>query len=211
MFGLQKELTTGPGAAQTAPRRILPVIVIAQLAGASLWFAGNAAMPDLQQRAGLPAEALGSMTIAVQFGFIAGTLVFAFLALADRYSPRRVFCISALLGAAFNAAACFAGTQLAALLLLRFLTGFFLAGIYPVGMKIASGWFDRDLGRALGFLVGALVLGTAAPHLIGHNLPWEGVMLSVSAIAALGGLVMYSLVPDGPYLRAGAGFDPTAF
>jgi MFS family permease len=197
-----------------APRRILPVIVVAQFAGGSLWFAGNAVMPDLQRRAGLPLEALGDMTTAVQFGFITGTLVFAFFGTADRYSPRRIFLACALLGAAFNASAYLVGASLWPLLLLRFATGFFLAGIYPVGMKIASGWFDRDLGKALGFLVGALVLGTAFPHLIralGHNLPWEGVMLSVSAIAALGGLLMYALVPDGPYLRAGARFDPTAF
>lgn len=200
-----------PEAVQAVPRRILPVIVASQFAGTSLWFAGNAAMPDLQRRMGLPADALGSMTTAVQLGFIAGTLVFAFLALADRFSPRRVFFVSALLGAAFNAAACFAGAQLAPLLLLRFLTGFFLAGIYPVGMKIAAGWFDRDLGQALGLLVGALVLGTAAPHLIGHTLPWEGVILSASAIATCGGLLMYWLVPDGPYLRAAARFEPTAF
>lgn len=208
---------TSPGArskngdsVKPVPRHILPVIVAAQFAGTSLWFAGNAVMPDLQRRAGLPVEALGDMTTAVQLGFIAGTLVFAFLALADRYSPRRIFLFSALLGAACNAAAYLAGPQLGPLLLLRFATGFFLAGIYPVGMKIASGWFDRDLGRALGFLVGALVLGTATPHLIGHNLPWEGVMLCVSAIAACGGLLMYALVPDGPHLRAGARFDPAA-
>ena len=200
-----------PGTVQAVPRRILPVIVAAQFAGASLWFAGNAALPDLQRRVGLPAEALGSMTTAVQLGFIAGTLVFAFFALADRYSPRRVFLASALLGAAFNATAVLAGAHLGSLLLLRFLTGFFLAGIYPVGMKIASGWFDRDLGQALGFLVGALVLGTATPHLIGHKLPWEGIMLSASVIATFGGLLMYWLVPDGPHLRPGARFDPTAF
>ena len=167
-------------------------------------------MPDLQRRTGLPVEALGSVTTAVQFGFIVGTLAFAFFALTDHYSPRRIFLVSALLGSIFNAAVCLAGAQFGPLLLLRFLTGFFLAGIYPVGMKIASGWFDRDLGQALGFLVGALALGTATPHLIGHKLPWQGVMLSVSLIATLGGLAMYWLVPDGPYLRAGARFDPMA-
>jgi predicted MFS family arabinose efflux permease len=192
------------------PRRILPAIVAAQLAGTSLWFAGNAIMPDLQRRAGLGIEAIGDMTTAVQLGFIAGTLVFSFFALVDRFSPRRIFLASALLGAACNAATYFAGGHLWPLLLLRFATGFFLAGIYPVGMKIASGWFDRDLGQALGFLVGALVLGTATPHLLGHDLPWESVMLIVSALTALGGLVMYWLVPDGPYLRAGAGFAPIA-
>ncbi|MDX2157160.1 MAG: MFS transporter [Hyphomicrobiaceae bacterium] len=196
------------------PRRILPVIVASQFAGTSLWFAGNAVLPDLQRRAGLPAEALGDITTAVQLGFITGTLVFAFLAIADRFSPRRIFLACALLGAGFNAATYLADASLWPLLLLRFATGFFLAGIYPVGMKIASGWFDRDLGKALGFLVGALVLGTALPHLIraiGHELPWEGVMLSVSAIAALGGVLMYAIVPDGPHLRAGARFDPSAF
>jgi MFS family permease len=201
-------------AATPAPRRILPVIVIAQFAGGSLWFAGNAVMPDLQRRGGLPVEALGDMTTAVQLGFIIGTLCFAFFAIADRHSPRRIFLVCALLGAAFNAATYLVGPNLWPLLLLRFTAGFFLAGIYPVGMKIASGWFDRDLGKALGFLVGALVLGTALPHLIralGHDLPWEWVMLSVSAIAASGGLLMYAFVPDGPHLRPAARFDPTAF
>ncbi len=192
-------MAVGPTIMKPVPRRILPAIVAAQLAGTSLWFAGNAIMPDLQRRAGLGIEAIGDMTTAVQLGFIAGTLVFSFFALVDRFSPRTIFLASALLGAACNAATYFAGGHLWPLLLLRFATGFFLAGIYPVGMKIASGWFDRDLGQALGFLVGALVLGTATPHLLGHDLPWESVMLFVSALAALGGLVMYWLVPDGPY------------
>ena len=97
------------------------------------------------------------------------------------------------------------------LLALRFLTGFFLAGIYPVGMKIATGWYRSDLGNALGFLVGALVLGTAFPHLLkglGQALPWEAVMVAVSALAACGGLLMFVLVADGPHLAKGARFDP---
>jgi len=203
----------GLPAAKAVPRRILPVIAISQFAGTSLWFAGNAVMPDLQRRAGFSPEALGDMTSAVQLGFIAGTLVFALLSVADRYSPRKVFLVSALLGAAFNAATFFAGTSLWSLLLLRFATGFFLAGIYPVGMKIASSWFDRDLGRALGFLVGALVLGTALPHLIralGTELRWESIMLAVSAVAVLGGGLMYWLVPDGPFLKQGARLDLTS-
>lgn len=203
----------GPRVAKAVPRRILPVIALSQFAGTSLWFAGNAVMPDLQKRAGLPPEALGDMTAAVQLGFIAGTLVFAVLSIADRYSPRNVFLMSALLGAGINAATYVAGSSLLPLLLLRFATGFFLAGVYPVGMKIAASWFDRDLGKALGFLVGALVLGTALPHLIrglGTDLHWDSIMLSVSAVAALGGGLMFWLVPDGPFLRPGARFDPTA-
>src|SRR5688572_32591424 len=188
------------------PARILPVIVVSQLAGTSLWFAGNAVLPDLQARFDWPAATLGHMTSAVQLGFIAGTLVFALLAVSDRYSPRATFLACALLGAACNASAVLAGEHMALLLGTRFATGFFLAGIYPVGMKIASGWYRHDLGKALGLLVGAVVVGTALPHLIrglGQSLPWQTVMLSVSAIAALGGLLMYWLVPDGPFLSAG--------
>src|SRR5262245_12792800 len=193
------------------PFRILPVIVLSQLAGGSLWFAGNAVLPDLQSRLGLPDSVLGHMTSAVQLGFIAGTLVFAFLAVSDRYSPRATFLACALLGAACNASSYFLGGEISLLLLARFATGFFLAGIYPVGMKIASGWYRHDLGKALGFLVGALVVGTALPHLVrgfGQALAWETVILSVSAIVALGGVLMYMLVPDGPFLAASAKFSP---
>jgi MFS family permease len=195
------------------PARILPVIIFSQFAGTSLWFAGNAVLADLQRQWGLPGDALGYVTSAVQLGFVAGTLAFAFFAISDRYSPRKVFLLCALLGAFFNAAVYFAPHGLAPLLVLRFATGFFLAGIYPVGMKIAAGWYQRDLGNAIGFLVGALVLGTAFPHLLkamGHALPWETVTLIVSATAVVGGLLMWWLVPDGPYLAKGAKFDPRA-
>jgi MFS family permease len=149
----------------------------------------------------------------VQLGFIAGTLAFAFFAVSDRFSPRLVYLLCALAGAAANAALLAADGSLGALLALRFATGFFLAGIYPVGMKIASGWYQRDLGNALGFLVGALVAGTAFPHLLrglGQALPWPHVLLGASGVAALGGLSMYALVPDGPHLARGARFDPRA-
>ncbi|HEY5636321.1 MAG TPA: MFS transporter [Burkholderiales bacterium] len=193
-------------------RRILPAIVAAQFAGTSLWFAGNAVLPDLQRDWGLHASALGTLTSAVQLGFIAGTLVFAFLALADRFSPRRVYLAASLAGAGVNLLAT-AASGLELLVVLRFLAGFTLAGIYPVGMKIASGWYREGLGRAMGYLVGALVVGTALPHLIkalGGALPWQAVMASVSLVAAAGGCLMYLAVPDGPYLGPSARFDPRA-
>ena len=102
---------------------------------------------------------------------------------------------------------------LSGLLLYRFLTGFFLAGIYPVGMKIAADWFAGQLGKALGLLVGALVLGTALPHLIrslGAELDWSVVILSVSGLATFGGLVLCFLVPDGPHRKKGTQFNPKA-
>ncbi|MGE0559539.1 MAG: MFS transporter, partial [Burkholderiales bacterium] len=195
------------------PAHILPVIVASQFAGTSLWFAGNAVLGDLQRTWGLAPEALGYVTSAVQLGFISGTLVFAFLALADRVSPRLVFLLCALAGAAANLGVLAADGGLAPLLACRFATGFFLAGIYPVGMKIASGWYRSGLGNALGFLVGALVLGTAFPHLLkalGQAWPWQQVLGGVSLIAAAGGVLMYTLVPDGPNLAKGATFDPRA-
>ena len=195
------------------PARILPVIVASQFAGTSLWFAGNAVLGDLQQAWGLAPDALGYVTSAVQLGFICGTLVFAFLAVADRYSPRLVFLLCSLAGAAANLGVLAADGGLTTLLAYRFATGFFLAGIYPVGMKIAAGWYRTGLGNALGFLVGALVLGTAFPHLLkalGQSWPWEWVLAGVSLIAASGGLLMYLLVPDGPNLGKGSKFDPRA-
>ena len=194
------------------PGHVLPVIVASQFAGTSLWFAGNAVLGDLQRQRGLAASAIGDVTSAVQFGFISGTLVFAFLAVSDRFSPRLVFLACSLLGALANLVVLVAGGGLELLLACRFLTGFFLAGIYPVGMKIASGWYRSGLGNALGFLVGALVLGTAFPHLLkalGQAWPWQAVLLGVSALAATGGLLML-LVPDGPYLTKGSKFDPKA-
>ena len=195
------------------PDRILPAIVASQFAGTSLWFAGNAVLGDLQREWGLGAEVVGHATSAVQLGFILGTLVFAFFALSDRVSPRALFLACSLLGAVANLGVVAVQGGLGVLLASRFATGFFLAGIYPVGMKIASGWFQRDLGNALGFLVGALVLGTAFPHLLkglGQAWPWQGVIVAVSGVAVLGGALMYLLVPDGPYLGRGAPFDPRA-
>jgi predicted MFS family arabinose efflux permease len=199
--------------AHSVPRRILPAIVLSQLAGTSLWFAVNAVMPELQRDWQLPASAVGSLTSAVQGGFIAGTLVFALLTIADRFSPRQVFLLCALAGAACNAAGALLDRQYEPLLALRFATGFFLAGIYPVGMKIAAGWYTHGLGAALGLLVGALVLGTAAPHglrALGAQWPWQTVMWSVSAIAAAGGALMVLLVPDSPSMPRAARIRPQA-
>jgi len=200
-------------AASGRPPWILPVIVLSQFAGTSLWFAGNAVLGELEREWGLPPDAVGYVTSAVQFGFICGTLVFAFFTIADRHSPRIVFFVCSLLGAVANLGTFLAEPGLAGLLVSRFLTGFFLAGIYPVGMKIAAGWYQRGLGSAIGFLVGALVVGTAFPHLLkglGTAVSWQAVTLGVCVTAALGGFAMLRFVPDGPYLARGAAFDPAA-
>jgi len=196
------------------PKRILPIIVISQFCCTSLWFAGNGVMGDLVLNFNLDASALGHLTSAVQFGFISGTLVFALLTIADRFSPSKVFFVSALLGAFCNAFMVIEHNSFLSLLILRFFTGFFLAGIYPVGMKIAADYYDKGLGKSLGFLVGALVLGTAFPHLLKdvlHSISWTYVLLTTTSLAILGGLVMKLFVPDGPFRKSGKGLDFSAF
>ena len=185
--------------ATPTPARVLPVIVLAQLAGTSPWFAVNAVMPELQRDFGWAAADVGTLTSAVQLGFIAGTLVFALLAIADRFSARRVFLLCSLAGAACTLAGVWSAGSFDTLLCWRALTGFFLAGIYPVGMKIAALWFPRGLGAALGWLVGALVLGSASAHALraaGAMLPWQSVFFGVAAAAALAGLLLQMAVPD---------------
>ena len=189
----------------TAPKRILPTLVLAQFAGTSLWFAVNAVMPDLQQQMGWPASAVGRLTSALQLGFIVGTLVFALLAIADRFSARRVFLFCALAGALCTLGALMRIASFTELLLWRAATGFFLAGIYPVGMKIASQWFPEGLGVALGWLVGALVLGSASAHgirALSVELPWATVMMSVALLAAAGGLILFMAIPEPPSYTA---------
>jgi MFS family permease len=195
------------------PWYILPVIIFAQFAGTSLWFAGNAVLPDLQKAFNLAPESLGAITSSVQFGFIIGTLLFAFFLIADRFSPSKVFFICALLGALFNVSIYFFAEGFSTILVLRFLTGLCLAGIYPVGMKISADWFEKGLGKALGYLVGALVLGTAFPHLVRASLgdlPWSYVLMTVSGLSVLGGIAILFLVPDGPFRRKSRQFDPRA-
>lgn len=191
-------------------KKILLIIVLAQFCCTSVWFAGNAVMADLQLNFGLSTDALGYLTSSVQAGFIIGTLVFALLTLADRFSPSKVFAVSAVIAAALNAAILLADGQLIILLVCRFITGFALAGIYPVGMKIAADYHDKGLGKALGFLVGALVLGTAFPHLVktvSNSLSWTTVIYVTSGLALLGGISVFALVPDGPFRKAGTQLD----
>ncbi len=193
---------------------ILPIIIISQFCCTSLWFAGNGVMGDLIINYHLNENALGYLTSVVQFGFISGTLMFAILTIADRFSPSKVFFTSAILGALFNLGVIWQGNGLISILVLRFLTGFFLAGIYPVGMKIATDYYEKGLGKSLGFLVGALVIGTAFPHLlkgVTSAFPWQSVLIATSLLAILGGFLMISFVADGPYRKPGVSIDFSAF
>ena len=189
----------------SAPRRILPVLVLAQLAGTSTWFAVNAVMPELQAAYGWAAASVGTLTSAMQLGFISGALVFALLSISDRYSTRRVFLLCSIAQALCTVFAMLAAESFVALCAWRFLTGFFLAGIYPVGMKIAAQWFPRGLGNALGLLIGALVIGSALPHAMrGASVgwPWQTVFCGVALIALSAGLLLYWLIPEPAHAPA---------
>lgn len=183
---------------------ILPTIIGAQFASTSLWFAGNSIIGELTEKTGLGAEIIGYVLSSVQLGFISGTLLFAVLMIADRFSPSRVFLVCALLGALANALLLSEEISKWGLLFARFATGFFLAGIYPVGMKIAADYYEQGLGRALGYLVGALVLGSAFPYLLSGT-AWGSdpdlVIMATSALAALGGILLWLLVPNGPFRK----------
>lgn len=149
---------------------------------------------------------LAGVTGAIQAGFIAGTLSFALLAVSDRFSPSRVFFICSLLAATANLAISIKGLSTYSLIALRASTGFFLAGIYPVGMKIAADHFERGLGKSLGYLVGALVVGTALPHLlrgISPTFAWRAVVYATSGLSVAGGLLLLVAVPDGPFRKKG--------
>jgi MFS family permease len=193
---------------------ILPVIVFAQFAGTSLWFAPNAVISELSASLELDSGAISSLTSSVQLGFIIGTLFFSIFNLSDRFSPRLVFLLSALFGSICNLGVVLISLEFNLIMLSRFLTGFFLAGIYPVGMKIAADWYERGLGMALGYLVGALVLGTAFPHLIryfGASIPWTTVIWTVSALAAFGAILLFLFVREGPHRSQHSPLKLTAF
>jgi MFS family permease len=189
---------------------ILAVIVLAQFFCCSSWFAVNAIIEEIQVLLEASPSFLADATTAVQLGFIVGTLVYAITSLADRYSPSKVFFLSALMVSIFNTLVLVTEIGTIGVLTCRFVVGFFLAGIYPVGMKIASDHFKEGLGISLGYLVGALVLGTALPHFINAmdwGIGWQTVVYSTSALTLTGGLAILLWVPDGPYHKKALNFQ----
>ncbi len=166
------------------------------------WFSASAVVPALSTAWVLDDAGRAWLTMSVQAGFVAGSVVSALLNLADRLPARRLFTVTALLAALCTGLIPLAASSLAPALVLRFLTGFFLTGVYPVGMKIMATWTRADRGLGIGLLVGGLTLGTAFPHLLntltGMN-DWRLVLLIGAALAAVGGLIAAFFVREGPY------------
>lgn len=194
-----------------SPRRVLGLISFSVFLTTSTWFSGTAATPILRQLWGLNDVQCSWLTISVQVGFILGTFLYAVLNLPDVFPARFVFCVSAGLAAAFNAGFALLSQDLSTALVFRFLTGITLAGIYPVSMKLVAQWFQSRLGWRLGILLASLTLGTAVPYLffaLGASPDWRLLLLIASGLSLLGGGLVLFFVPQGPFLRKTAAFDP---
>src|SRR6185295_6862492 len=124
----------------------------------ALWFSASAIVPALVAEYGLSGFAQAALTSGVQAGFVLGCLVSAFFGLPDRMDPRRLFAICTLIGAAANALLLAVNPASPVTPLLRIVTGIAMAGVYPVGMKLAATWAKGDMGLMVGILVGALTL-----------------------------------------------------
>lgn len=188
--------------------RVLALLGLAELLGMSLWFSASAVTPQLQQIWGLTTAEAAWLTTIVQLGFVCGTAVVAVLNLADVIPAGRLFSACALLGAAANAAI-LAGPGYRGALALRFLTGFFLAGVYPPAMKMTATWFRSERGLAIGVIVGALTVGKAIPYLV-RAIPHVGlrpVVLTASVGAVIAALLVALGYREGPFPFASRPFS----
>jgi MFS family permease len=189
--------------------RSILVLIIGEICGMSLWFVSAAVLPAMTGEVEISATRQALLSSAVQAGFVAGALLSAITNLSDRYDPRRLFAACAALAAIANLALLVAPIGGSAAIGLRFLTGAFLAGVYPVGMKIAIGWGVTDRGLLVSLLVAALTIGKASPHLAAYFLgaDWRATVIGVSLIAAIGGMAaLFSRL--GPHHAQTQQFDP---
>jgi MFS family permease len=191
-------------------RRALGYLAVAVLLGMTTWFSATAVIPQLRDEWALGPTAAAWLTIAVQLGFVVGALTSASLNLADVFRARTVFALSAATAAAANALLVTAdGAALG--IPLRFLTGFFLAGVYPPAVKVVATWYREGRGLAVGVMTAAITLGSALPHLVNGlgGIPWRGVVVATSILTILGGAIARWLATDGPFPFPRAVFDPS--
>jgi MFS family permease len=189
--------------------RMLWRIALAEFLGLTLWFSATAAAPAIAAELTLTTSGTAWLTMAVQAGFVVGTLASAMLNLADVWNARRLFAAGCVAGALANAAIVFASSS-HVVIGLRFATGAALACVYPPGMKIAAGWFAERRGWALGVVVGALTIGSAFPHLLAWaaaDVPWRALMWASSIMAVAAGVLALTVISDGPHVSASAPFD----
>jgi len=196
----------------TAQRtRALTLVALAELLAMGLWFGVSAVGPQIAAEWGLDSTETSWLTLAVQIGFVAGTLLSAVFNLPDVISARHLFAVCALLGAASNALLALFADGIGVAIALRFLTGLFLAGVYPPGMKIIAGWFRTGRGFALGVMVGALTLGKASPYLVNAlgSDDWRANAMVASLLAIVPPVIILLFVKDGPHAMPTQPFDPS--
>lgn len=189
----------------------LTFLVVAEAVGMNLWFTSAAVLPDMAREGAISLDRQALLSSSVQAGFVLGALIVSVTGLADRYDPRRVFAASALAAAVINLVLLLPplGSDLA--VASRFLTGTLLAGVYPVGMKLAVGWGLKDRGLLVGLLVGGLTLGKSMPYLAAYlgGTDWRLAVLASSLLAAFGGLLVLAIAL-GPHHATAPRFRPSA-
>jgi MFS family permease len=189
--------------------RALILLAAGELLAMGLWFGVSAVAPQIANEWQLSPGTTAWLTLSVQLGFVAGTLISALFNLADVIRARHLFALTAFLAAIVNALlAAFVHTPAAAIVL-RFLTGAFLAGVYPPGMKLVATWFRKSRGFGLGVIVGALTLGKASPYLVNAfgSSHWRVNVGIASVVATVGALIVALFVREGPYALPNQPFD----
>ena len=200
---------TQPESQSRSKSRALILVSLATFFSLSVWFSTNAISSALEVEKSIDESSMAILTIAVQLGFVFGTLLIAVTNLSDLINARTLFAYAAVLAALANLLVIpFDSTP--ALIAARFATGAFLGGVYPPAMKVISGWYKKGRGFALGTMVGALTIGSGSPHLLRSVLSenWQAVIIGSSVLAISGGLILKFLVKDGPHEVKGAKFNP---
>jgi hypothetical protein len=189
----------------------ISILVIAEMAGMSLWFASAAVLPDLAREGSISTNRQALLSSSVQAGFVVGALLVSISGIADRLDPRRVFAFCAIVAAVANLGLLIGALGGDAAIAERFVTGALLAGVYPVGMKIAVGWGTRDRGLLVGTLVAALMLGNSTPYLAAFlgGTDWRRTIAAISFLAAAGGLLVL-MAGLGPHHARAPRFEPSA-
>jgi MFS family permease len=190
--------------------RVLLLLSLAELLAISVWFSASAVVPALTEAWDLTVGGQAWLTMSIQIGFVVGAFGSAVLNLADRLPARWLFAAAAFLAGLMTALIAALATTMQVALAMRFLTGIFLAGVYPVGMKIMATWTKRDRGLAIGLLVGALTVGSATPHLLrafgGIGRDWQYVLYFAAGLAFLGAAIGAFFVREGPHSVPAASF-----
>lgn len=189
------------------------VLMLAVVLGMTPWLSATVAAPAMALEWDMSGELTSWLTLSVQLGFVVGACVSAGLLLSDRLHPQRFAAWSAVAAAAATAALAIPGLPLWGVFALRGVTGGALAGVYPPAIKLAAGWTTVRRGTAIGALVGATTLGSAAPNLLRSLAPeasWRPLVLMAAAAAVVAAALFARVVREGPYQAASAPFNARA-